>query len=661
MLKNCGQLASLPTSGKCNKLEELELIGGRSISEEWIQEILNGTSDLLWKLDVSGCENLRSIPRLKKGVRDLRANACSRLVSLPGHWPGGLRRLELQDTLVDRLPEWRDPMDYVNLAQTPRLRSLGKGISDKEDVFPRTLFLHGSGIRKPPAVVHGATDDENVAKLVYQYLQQIKTVGYGSIRRCKFLFLGNGQAGKTSLALSLEKEATGESEGKKTNPAEMAAELGSTHGIRLATRMVDPAEGGGVSEKIRLDHWDFGGQEIYHNAHANFVQTGSLFVLLWKREQDGQKGAICPVTGYEDLFHPLRYWLDLVRMSTGGKGKVMIVASHQTALTDTLVKACSVQRKGYLRDEAIQLYAFDAEKEEGQLAEIEQWIRDEASDLVEAEGEEVPVHWQIAEEMVTGWQTSEEGEKINELDFEAFHQDLRDEISRRIEKDDTDEFVKLREALDRDEFKIDEGITRQVLQVLANLGVLYWSPRLFNERVIIAQDWALKGIYAVLDRRKEEDSIYKELVARKGRFTRKLLHEQVWGKSKDFAETGVQELLLSLMQDCQICFRLREEKWDGYRWREDEYVSLKHLPKAVDLRLEGRVGMEGPFFRGELGAREADLSNPHMCEHHWHAILVRLGREYGEAAEYASDGFLSAKEQRRAISIDPGGASPGTA
>jgi len=176
-------------------------------------------------------------------------------------------------------------------------------------------------------------------------------------------------------------------------------------------------------------------------------------------------------------------------------------------------------------------------------------------------------------------------------------------------------------------------VTRQTLQVLANMGALYWSEALFDETVIIGQAWALAGIYAALDR-KEESAIYQDLKSANGRFTRQFLHDRVWSKKEEYTEEGVQRLLISFMVDCQICFPLRERYWDGYRFHEEEFVSLKHLPKG-----EGSFGA-GEGTVGELLKEELVLRNRYMNQFHWHAILAELGKAYGAAAEYALDGFF---------------------
>jgi GTPase SAR1 family protein len=73
----------------------------------------------------------------------------------------------------------------------------------------------------------------------------------------KVLFLGNGGVGKTQLCRWLR-------------DLEFDPSVPITHGIQLSemTFGLD-----GFQEPVRLNLWDFGGQEIYHGSHALFLQV----------------------------------------------------------------------------------------------------------------------------------------------------------------------------------------------------------------------------------------------------------------------------------------------------------------------------------------------------------------------------------------------------
>jgi hypothetical protein len=59
----------------------------------------------------------------------------------------------------------------------------------------------------------------------------------------------------------------------------------STHGIELTETRLELES---FPEPVRLNLWDFGGQEIYHGAHTLFLQGQAVFLVLWTPELESQ-------------------------------------------------------------------------------------------------------------------------------------------------------------------------------------------------------------------------------------------------------------------------------------------------------------------------------------------------------------------------------------
>lgn len=55
-----------------------------------------------------------------------------------------------------------------------------------------------------------------------------------------------------------------------------ALSVPSTHGIQLSGTTITLE---GLDRPVRLNFWDFGGQEIYHGSHALFSSDGVRFVV----------------------------------------------------------------------------------------------------------------------------------------------------------------------------------------------------------------------------------------------------------------------------------------------------------------------------------------------------------------------------------------------
>lgn len=179
-------------------------------------------------------------------------------------------------------------------------------------------------------------------------------------------------------------------------------------------------------------------------------------------------------------------------------------------------------------------------------------------------------------------------------------------------------------------FTLTPSRLERTLEFLTHSGWVYWDRGLFEGQVIVGQQWALDGIYAVLERR-EDSPVFRALTRSGGRFTLAQLGEWAWN-AKGYGQP-VQQLLRSFMEQCGLCFKLRagEEAWR----EQDVFVSFEHLPMAKDL------GLERTFQRRLKEARVAGrtLKNSRLHQHHWQRFLTHAGAHYGKDAQYALDGF----------------------
>ena len=110
----------------------------------------------------------------------------------------------------------------------------------------------------------------------------------------KLLFIGDGAAGKTSLTRCLT--------GQNFNAHEA-----TTHGIRIKPWQLDAAK-----RSIKVNLWDFGGQEIMHATHQFFLSRRSLYILVLDGRRDERP----------------EYWLRHIE-SFGGDSPVLIILNKQ--------------------------------------------------------------------------------------------------------------------------------------------------------------------------------------------------------------------------------------------------------------------------------------------------------------------------------------------
>ena len=154
----------------------------------------------------------------------------------------------------------------------------------KENAFFGKISLFRNPITNPPIEV---VKEGNQA--ILNYFKEKAAQGEVPLYEAKLLIIGQGGAGKTSLARRLQDPK-----------AAMPKEKESTKGIDILYHHFMTPEG----NDFRVNIWDFGGQEIYHATHQFFLTKRSLYVLLDDTRKDDK-------TVHDETFN---YWLQVVEL-----------------------------------------------------------------------------------------------------------------------------------------------------------------------------------------------------------------------------------------------------------------------------------------------------------------------------------------------------------
>uniref|UniRef100_K1PTH6 non-specific serine/threonine protein kinase n=1 Tax=Magallana gigas TaxID=29159 RepID=K1PTH6_MAGGI len=152
-------------------------------------------------------------------------------------------------------------LEHVDLQYCPLLETLSSKLGLMNNLNGMDL-RHSPSLRTPPHEVVGRGFPS-----VKAYLKRLDG-GYTTCRRTKLMFVGLGEAGKTSLLKALT------SNSKKTTGTQNAK---LTDGIDIKSWKVKGPDGG----EITYSAWDFAGQTVYYNTHQFFLTSRAVYLLLW--------------------------------------------------------------------------------------------------------------------------------------------------------------------------------------------------------------------------------------------------------------------------------------------------------------------------------------------------------------------------------------------
>ncbi|HYX16540.1 MAG TPA: leucine-rich repeat domain-containing protein [Nostoc sp.] len=207
-----------------------------------------------------------------------------------------LTQLILSDNKITQIPEAIAKL--TNLTQLDLSYNQITQIPEAIESLPKlkTLDLRGNPLPISPEIL-GSFDRVGSVKKIFNYLQLLRSGEVRPLNEAKLLLIGQGSVGKTSLIERLIRDKY-----DKNQP--------QTDGLNVETWNVSVN-----SKDIRLNVWDFGGQEIYHATHQFFLTKRSLYLLVCNCRTSEEENRI-------------EYWLKLIE-SFGGQSPVIIVGNKK--------------------------------------------------------------------------------------------------------------------------------------------------------------------------------------------------------------------------------------------------------------------------------------------------------------------------------------------
>jgi internalin A len=163
------------------------------------------------------------------------------------------------------------------------------------------------------------------------------------------------------------------------------------------------------------------------------------------------------------------------------------------------------------------------------------------------------------------------------------------------------------------------SVPAALLNYLHRSGELFYKDGLFQNEIILDQEWAVRAIYAVLDRK----GPCQELHLMGGVFTLPLLNSLAWREEK-FSEEE-QKILLGMMKSCAICFPLGQ-------WHPIS-VQLYASPDMLPLEAEVTARVEA-LWRPDLPGLKVTLEYEFLHAGILREFLCQIGRLGGPDAAY---------------------------
>jgi internalin A len=201
-----------------------------------------------------------------------------------------------------------------------KIKELPKEVLESDLKIKWGYDLSNSGIclEKNPLNIPPETIQKG-KKAISNYFKLIDKKNSAPLNEAKVLILGQGGVGKTSLVNRLLHGIYDDKQNK-------------TEGINVNKWYINID-----NENIRLNVWDFGGQEIMHATHQFFLTKRSLYILLLDARQ-GEKDS------------RLEYWLKIIQ-TYGGDSPILLAINktdqHQIQLNEKFLLKKYPNIKGF--------------------------------------------------------------------------------------------------------------------------------------------------------------------------------------------------------------------------------------------------------------------------------------------------------------------------
>jgi internalin A len=446
--------------------------------------------------DLSPLKNLTQLRTLNVDSTDIND-----LISLKG-----LQQLEMLSFENCKIKNFESVIPFLDKKYYPNLNR---------------LYVYGNPINDVEEKYLGTENEEVLEKLRRFYKQWQK----GERRRlyeAKLILVGEGAVGKTSLKIKL-----------KTNNKHIAkvGKQPSTEGILYEPWDLKNCSVESIKRNVRINIWDFGGQEVDHQTHQFFLSRSSFYILVSNsRLSDAQS--------------KFDYWLNIIHKLAPDSPILMV-----RNLFDN-------QTEPYRFNEWFKKYpdqifskpiTVDCTKKDDEgINEVLHYLRTKISEL-DSVGKIWPKSYadirSDLEELILGGESYIDENRY--LEICKFHE-------------------------------IDEEEARELSKTLHSIGTIlhYQEMEELKDWIILNPEWATKAFYRIVRN--------TEISKAKGRFKKDQLKTIWWINSSDKKKYPVSifDILIALMKEFDLCFQIQEKK---------EYIVPQLLNEEENKQAKAKV------------------------------------------------------------------------
>jgi internalin A len=464
-----------------------------------------------------------------------------------------LQMLDLSNNLIRALP--------IEILELKNLRWLN--LSDNPE------------LNIPPEIVSKKDEPQKILNYYFENVYKVKEVDTRPLKEVKVLLVGQGRVGKTSLVRYLV-------DNKKCNPREP-----STHGIirnKWTINVVE--ETTNEVQRVQLNIWDFGGQDIQHQTHQFFLNQRSLYLLVLD-------------AGRDEAGNKLDYWLK--KIEAVGKDAPVLVAVNKSEQSLLPLAYTELQEKFNIKG------FFNISCETGlEIEKLRQAIKNEIGKIEEV-FQPIRKEWFAVKEYLENLK--------------------KDYISR-------DEYRRIC----REKGVTDEQSQNTLLTLLHELGVMLNFKE--HETEVLNPEWVTRGVYKVvtsLDVQANKGILTPELLDSEINKLKDRLHQE--GKAYLRYPVEKYSFITNLMKKFELAYQIEDTDnffvpsllpkdspfvgdWNekeclGFRYNYEngllhETIMSRFIVKMNRYILEKTQWLTGVLLKNEHGNKalvKADLSN----------------------------------------------------